>query len=59
MGDHDVISTEDGFVVCRCGRTFTDNTTEEAEARQRRHHKAELIDKPGAAAARRALEGEH
>lgn len=41
MPDHDLMSEEDGFVVCRCGATFADNSTEEAKARYRVHWRAE------------------
>lgn len=57
MGDHDAMSTEDGWVVCRCGSAFSDNTTEEALARHRRHARNETVNKPGLAQARAELEG--
>lgn len=56
-GDHDIVKHEDeGFVVCRCGETFSGESDGEALARHRAHHHAETVGKPGVAAARQALE---
>lgn len=55
-GEHDIIRTEDGFVVCACGQTFSDNTTDEARARHHRHFTAVTIGLPGLTQARAVLE---
>ncbi len=57
MPEHDIIQEEDGFVGCRCGATFSDNTTEEARARHRVHFQAETVHARGLAASRAALKG--
>lgn len=41
MTDHEITEEEDGWVRCSCGRSFCDNSTLEAIARQRWHVREE------------------
>lgn len=62
MPEHDIIREEDGFVVCRCGLSYSGESTGEAQARHRIHFEAmrrstDRAAVEGIAASRAALEG--
>lgn len=55
MTAHDVIETQDGYVRCRCGKSWSRDSTGECLTLHALHFQAEEIGKPGIAAAREAL----
>lgn len=56
MSEHDVVREEDGYVECRCGKSWSRESTGECLALHGLHFVAETIGKPGVDAARAALE---
>ena len=56
MGDHDAIEVSDGYVRCKCGESWSRDSTGEARSLWKAHWHAMTVGKPGVQAARAALE---